>query len=172
MEATPLCRWDRPAQSLSPCPRGDRETAQDADPFGWISLRSHAKRSPHTALAVSLKNLSSSVCSANHRFIAQKLLVQLPTELTLISLVALTSLGDRVGLGVGVRLLRLPLSLVPLVELVALALVSLVPLFSLSARSSMKILVSCADVHIPVSTRVRHVTITTGMSATRPGSEE
>ena len=70
------------------------------------------------------------------------------TELTLISLVALTSLGDRVGVGVGdavggVRLLRLPLSLVSLVELVALALVSLVPLVSLSARSSMKIFVSC-----------------------------
>ena len=59
--------------------------------------------------------------------------VQLPTELTplsLHSLLTLPSLGFGVGgaLGVGERILRLPLSLVPLVELVALALVSLAPL--------------------------------------------
>ena len=45
--------------------------------------------------APSLKNLISS------HFIAQKLFVQLPSELTLITLVALTSLGDREGFGVG-----------------------------------------------------------------------
>ena len=95
------------------------------------SKRHHFRRGrmtlPSAPTAPSSKNpISFSVCSANHRFIAVKLLVQLPTELTPISLVALLSLGDRVGfgvgdaVGVGVRLLRLPLSLVPLVELVSL----------------------------------------------------
>ena len=67
---------------------------------------------------VGLVIISSSVCSENHCYLSPKLFVQLPSELTLISLVALLALGDREGFGVGnglrvgVPLLRLSLSLV------------------------------------------------------------
>ena len=67
----------------------------------------------------------------------EKLLVQLTTELTLISLhslVALPSLGGRVGFGVGAP--------VPLLQLVGLALVSLVPLVSI-VRCLCRLLVLC-----------------------------
>ena len=84
--------------------------------------------------ALSWKNLISSL------FIAQKIFVQLPSELTLIGLIALTSLGDREGfgvgngLGVGVPLLRLSLSLVYFKAFVTLLLLHLVACVRLVIR--------------------------------------